>query len=304
MNESAGEQATELLNDVLRVPTKDNLDAADESDGPTHVRPDREGLPRSFRMRHDSHYVDELLAARPATMTPPTPASAAPALALIARRLESLVAHAALIDAHHDAATLVARSVQSEFARVARVARAAVIANEGETLYRRSVPIGQIADEVSQAVAPISRLGGIECEVAVDDSTFQIMADSTLVVHAVVSTLDGLAELLLSHPRRNPVEPRQLAARVSMTVHSAKVRPAVMIDVTCPSMSITERQAERLFDNHEDDYRECAGAGILLAAAARVARAHGGRADVRRQNGGGVTVTFVYPQASGDPRLS
>jgi signal transduction histidine kinase len=130
------------------------------------------------------------------------------------------------------------------------------------------------------------------------------MADSTLVVHAIVSTLDGLAELLLSHPRRNPVEPRQLAARISMTVHSAKVRPAVMIDVTCPSMSITERQAERLFDNHEDDYRENAEAGILLAAAARVARAHGGRADVRRQNGAGVTVTFVYPQASGDPRLS
>ena len=304
MNESAGEQLSELLNDVLQLPTTDALDAADEPDGDTPARPAREGLPRSFRMRHDAHYVDELLsAAPPATMNPSTRTSATSALALIAGRLESLVAHAAIIDAHQDSGTLVARSVQSEFARVARVARAAVIASDGETLYRRSVSIGEIADDVSRAIAAIVRFGGVECEITADDRAFTVMADPTLVVHAIVSTIDALAELL-AHPRRRQTAGRGLVVRISLTAQAAKVRPALIVDVACPSISVSDRQAERLFENQEEDYRESAGAGVLLAAASRVARAHGGRSDVKRHAVAGITITFVYPQAPADSRVA
>jgi K+-sensing histidine kinase KdpD len=304
VNESAGEQLSELINDVLQLPTTDTLDGADESDEPAQGRTTREGLPRSFRMRHDAHYVDELLSAPTAASVTPTRVSATAALALIAGRLESLVAHAAVIDAHQDGATLVARTVQAEFARVARLSRAAVIANDGETLYRGTVSVGEIADDVTRAIAPIARSGCMDCEISVDDRTFTLTADPALVVHAIVATIDALSELMRSHPRRRAVETRQLPARISFTVQSAKVRPALIVDLTCPSVSIAERQAERLFENHEEDYRESAGAGVLLAAAARVARAHGGRADVKRHAVAGVTITFVYPQAPPDPRLA
>jgi signal transduction histidine kinase len=46
-----------------------------------------------------------------------------------------------------------------------------------------------------------------------------------------------------------------------------------------------------------DDYRAAPAAGILLAAAAHVVRAHGGRADVKRHNGIGATIAYVFPQA-------
>ena len=65
MNESAGEQITELLNDDLLLTDTDHLDATDDADEEPPVRTSREGLPRSFRMRHDAHYVDELMSRAP-----------------------------------------------------------------------------------------------------------------------------------------------------------------------------------------------------------------------------------------------
>jgi hypothetical protein len=303
VNESAGEQIAELLNGKPQLPATGNLDSGDESDERTDLRPAREGLPRNFRMRHDAHYVDELLSPRMGpTMTAPTQSGAPAALALIASRLESLVAHNEAIAAHTAGSSLVARSVQAEFARLARVARAAVVANDADTLFRRPVTAGEITDAVALAIAPIVRLGALTADVTVEDRAFTLHADAALVAEAIVWTVDATTELLQAQPRRY-VDLRQPPPRVSVTVQSMKVRPAVIVDVTCSALAVSAPQAERFFENKDEDYRTTPAAGILLAAAAHVARAHGGRSDVKR-NSGCATISFVYPEPLGDTRLA
>jgi hypothetical protein len=303
VNDSAGDEIENLLTDQLQIPPPHALDGADESDERTDVRPAREGLPRSFRMRHDKHYVDELLSPHtpPVVTTPPQP-SGLPALSLIAERLEALVAHADVIGAHSASNSLLAQTVHTEFARLARVARAAVIVQDGETPFRRSVTAGEIADETSAAIAPIARLAGMSGDVTVEDRGFTFHADPLLVVHAIAATVDAVTELLQAQPRRR-VDLRPPGTRVGINVQSTKVRPAVIVDVTCPVLVVSARQAERFFENQEEDYRNAPGAGILLAAAAHVARSHGGRCEVKR-NGAGTSITFVYPQTPSDTRLA
>jgi hypothetical protein len=332
VNESAGDQITELLNDLLLTDT-DNLDATDDADEEPPVRTSREGLPRSFRMRHDAHYVDELMSRTPdgsstverdqpsrqtlEAAPPPdrrdqpvsVPAHAAAsaqsapaaAVSLIAGRLESVVAHAGAIRQHQATSSLIAQSVQAEFARVARLARAAAILQDRETPRRRSLSAREIADMVLTASAPVARMAGVECDVTVDDPAFAILAEAPLVLQSIAGTVDAVVDLLLADPRRPSfVDGRDPAPRISISLQSVRVRPALILDVICPALVIGGRHAERFFDNVVDDYRAAPAAGILLAAAAHVVRVHGGRADVKRHSGIGATIAYVFPQSVAD----
>jgi signal transduction histidine kinase len=70
----------------------------------------------------------------------------------------------------------------------------------------------------------------------------------------------------------------------------------MIIDVFCPTLLVDGTQAGRFFDNAADDYRNAPAAGVLLAAAGHIVRAHGGRADVKRLSASGATITYVFPQ--------
>jgi hypothetical protein len=306
VNESAGEQVTDFLNDDLQLPKTDDDDIDDE----VPARTMREGLPRSFRMRHDAHYVDELMSRTAETpadvadaVASPAQPVPAPALPLIASRLESLVAHAGVIRSQH-AAALMAQSVYTEFARVARLARAGAILQDDEPLVRRTVSAREIADAALLAGGPVARLGGLECDVVVEDPSFTILADSALMLQSIAGTIDALVDLLFADPGRPSfIEDPQSAARISIKLQSVRVRPAIIVEVICPALLLGSRQAERFFDNDPDDFRIVPAAGILLAAAARIVRAHGGRADVQRDGRRGTTVSLVFPQAVGEIRL-
>ena len=162
MNEPAGEQITELLND-------DHLHLTD-ADEETPARPDREGLPPTFRMRHDAHYVDDLMsrAAHDSPATPPdrrdsrtgaepaSPAPIGPALGVIAERLESLITHAGAARPQLTAPSLVAQSVQVEFVRVTRLARAAATLQQHEPPMRVELSGREIVEATSRAAAPVA----------------------------------------------------------------------------------------------------------------------------------------------------
>jgi hypothetical protein len=303
VNETAGEQITEVLND-------DHLHLTD-ADEETPGRPTREGLPQTFRMRHDAHYVDELMS-RPAHDSPspasdrrdtrgaPEPAPPAPigpALGVIADRLESLVSHAGAAGPQLTGPSLVAQSVQVEFVRVTRLARAAATLQHSEPPMRVELSGREIAEAANRAAAPVARLAGLEFDVSADDPAFEILAEPAMVALGIAGTVDAIVDLLLSDPRRQPaMSGRQPAARVCVTLQSVRVRPAIIIDVFCPTLFVSGTHAARFFDNAADDYRAAPAAGVLLAAAAHIVRAHGGRADVKRHNTSGATITYVFPQ--------
>ena len=208
MNESAGDQVAEALGTHLDL-SEEPLDLPDDTIEEPSVARAREGLPRSFRMRHDAHYVDELMSrsadgagherevAAMRTPTPPAPAaerpdpvgygdrsSAAPVLppvGLIADRLESIVAHTNA-SRSQAAASLIDQAVQVELARVTRLARAAAILQSREAPVRESVFAHEIADAVSSAATPVARMAGMEFDVSIDDRVFEIAVEFTAVL--------------------------------------------------------------------------------------------------------------------------
>ena len=317
MNEpAAGEQITEVLNDDLHLSDADTLDGSNDididvdADEEPPARRIREGLPPTFRMRHDAHYVDELMS-RTAHDTPATApervdpravetssvSSAAPALGLIADRLEALVAHQSAARPQFTSPSLIAQSVEVEFLRVTRLARAAAILQHGEPPMRVELSAREIVDSATRAASPVARLAGVEFDITVDDPTFEILAEPALVLLGLAGTIDAVVDMLLSDPRRQPALGGRLPSqRISMSLQTVRVRPAVIIDVFCPTLFVGATHAARFFDNAAEDYRSAPAAGVLLAAAAHLVRAHGGRADVKRHNASGATITYVFPQ--------
>ena len=309
---AASDQITEVLNDDLQLTDADNLDGTDDADEEPPARRTREGLPQTFRMRHDAHYVDELMSRTvhdtPAPATErsdsragveplPPPAAPGPALALIADRLESLVTHQSASRPQFTSPSLIAPSVQVEFLRVTRLARAAATLQHGEPPMRVELAAREIVDAATRAAAPVARLAGVDFDVSVDDAAFEILAEPAMVVLGIAGTVDAVVDMLLSDPRRQPgVDRRQPSARISISLQTVRVRPAIIIDVCCPTLFVGAAHAGRFFDNGPDDYRAAPAAGVLLAAAAHIVRSHGGRADVKRHTASGATITYVFPQ--------
>ena len=312
MNEpAAGEQITEGLNDDLHLSDADNLDGTDDADEDPPARRTREGLPPTFRMRHEAHYVDELMSRTAhdspapaseridsrAVVEPSASPSAGPALGLIADRLESLITHQSAARPPFASPSLIAQSVDIEFLRVTRLARAAATLQHREPPMRVELSGREIVDAASRAASPVARLAGMEFDATVDDPSFEILAEPAMVLLGLAGTIDAVVDMMLSDPRRHPtVGGRHTPARISMSLQTVRVRPAIIIDVFCPALAVSGTQAARLFDNAPDDFRAAPAAGVLLAAAAHVVRAHGGRADVKRLNGTGATITYVFPQ--------
>jgi hypothetical protein len=322
VNESAGEQTSDLLNDSVPPQVPDSLDAADYSDEDPSLKPRREGLPPGFRMRHDKHYVEELMSnpsdragaydlrervprtAAPRESAPDqrpsspvqAPVSQGAALDVIASRMESAVGHAAIARAQQTAPALLAQAVHTEFARIARLARAAAVLHVADLPLRRAVPAGDIAAAVRAACVPVARLGGLDCDVTVDDAAFTIVADRSMAIQSIAGTVDALIDLLLADPRLRRSIDDGAAPRLAVSMQTVKIRPALIVDVICPALAVRGGLAERFFDNRDEDFRETPAAGILLASAGHVAQLHGGRADVKPHSVAGATVTFVFPQ--------
>jgi hypothetical protein len=323
VSESASEDITELSDDS-ELSQAGALDVTEDGDDEP-ARAAREGLPRSFRMRHDAHYVDELMSrteasplesdarAKRAPEPRPRPVGDAPAtpavqtashpgrsIALLAARLESAVAHADVLGSPASS-PLVAASVRVELARVARLARAAAVLDDREPPLRRMLSAREVADAAGTASVPVVRQAGLDCEIAVDDPSFTILGDPDLVQLTIAGTVDAIVDVLTADRRRARVlDGREGVPRVTIALQSVKVRPALIIDVICPALALTEAQADRLFDDQANDPHGASSVAILLPAAARIVKAHGGRADVKRHNGVGTTLTYVFPQSAAE----
>jgi hypothetical protein len=324
VTEPAGEPMTEFLNESLPPPVTDTIDVTDYAEEePPLAAPPREGLPPSFRMRHDKHYVEELMSSpseragaydardRSARIAPretvsdaavpsPSPSrgvsAGAGALELIASRMEFAVAHASLARAPLAGSDLVAQSVQAEFKRIARLARAAAVLNREDPPWRRPAGAGEIAAAAQSAASHVARLSGVDVGVTVDEPGFTIAVERALLIQSIAGTVDALIDLLISDANRQRGIDEDCAPRIDVALHRVKIRPALIVDVACQALPLPAALAARFFDNRDDDYRAAPAAGILLAAAGHVVRLHRGRADVQRHNGRGVTVTYVFPQ--------
>lgn len=317
MNESLGAEHTEILNPRLQLPVPETLDTIDyaESDDESPIKPRREGLPPSFRMRHDKHYVDELISTPTVTQgaaqaTPPRPnppgagvplvddlrtaadavQPSTAAVELIASRLESVVAHGAISRPAGVSTDLITRTLQAELQRVSRFARAVAIRGRQSEPVRRLATAGEIAAALRPACLRVARLNGMNCVVTTDDAGFAVAIERALVVQGIAGTVDALLDL--TQPESTD-ETDGEGARITVSLQAARVRPALIVDVDCPSLAWRPARADRFFDNEDLDFAGAPTAGILLASAAHVVRLHGGRAEVQLQSG--VSIRYVFP---------
>lgn len=319
MNESVEADPTDALKNTLPLPVRETLDIDyPERAGEPPLEPRREGLPPSFRMRHDKHYVEELmsgptitqasaypLSARPSGPTASasqlierrTPAEAhtsAAAVELLARRLEAVVAHDAITREHTASVDLVSRTVQAELQRVSRFARAIAVSTRHREPVRRSVTVAEIAAAVRSACTTVARLNGADFLVTAEDAAFAIPVERALLEHGIAGTVDALLDMMRTVPSNNSPLGTDDGERITVSLRAVRTRPALIVDVECPTLTWRTGAADRFFDNTDQDFAAAPAAGLLLASAAVVVRLHGGRAEVQLQRG--VSVRYVLPQ--------
>ena len=323
LNEFPGADSAEVLNAApATLPVSGSLDDIGypaESDEPS-ITARREGLPPGFRMRHDRHYVEELMstptigpretypsslrssvspgdAAQERRVTPPAPSRPPSAVIdLIAGRLGSIVAHNAVARPRAAAPDLLGRTVHAELERVYRLTRAVAHSACHTEPVRRPVIAGEIATAVRSACARLARLYGMSCVVTADDPGFAVAIERALVIDSITATVDALLELAHGNAGDEESDGNE---RIAVSLQAVKVRPALIVDVECSTLAWPSASADRFFDNGVEDFAGAPAAGTLLAWAAHVVRLHGGRTEV--QVPGGVRVRYVLPQEKPRP---
>jgi len=217
----------------------------------------------------------------PEPIVEPAPAIPASATIDLARRIERAHAQAAIGTSRTTADLL-----DSELAQAGRLARAAAVMLETPRLRRRELSARAVVDQAVTATAVQRRLSGVQLTTTIDDPGFQVPADPALVTQALAGAIDALSAFV--------DEP---GAAITLSVHCVKTRPAMILELAQRVVSVEPELMGQFFDVDSTVHPGGASTAVLLAAAARIVRAHGGRADVRRDDPVGCTLTFVLPQS-------
>jgi hypothetical protein len=188
-----------------------------------------------------------------------------------------------------------------ELAHAGRIAHAAAIMLETPRLRRRELSARAFVEQVVAATVTERRLAGVRLVTSIDDPDFQVPADPILITHALSGAIAVLIALFDDSglmdgggsPSSDP-EGRIL----TLTTHCVKTRPAMIVELAQRAVSVEPDLMSQFFDINSVAHPGGPSAALLLAAAARVIRAHGGRVDARRDDPVGCTITFVLPQST------
>ena len=86
------------------------------------------------------------------------------------------------------------------------------------------------------------------------------------------------------------------ATRVRLSVEGTDLRPALIVRVSQDSVLVDGASAKGFFDYGGEGHPGGAAAALMAACVLRVARLHGGRADVQPLSPRGCTMTLVVPR--------
>jgi len=263
----------------------------------------RQGLPPGYRMRHDAHYVDELNSRhRPPEAAPPAghpnadAALGAPALAFptsipvtfalrdMSQELEGVASCFNLVAAK---ARPLRERMGLSLARVGvernmRAFQALRMLLEDPPPEPSLVSLTGIVDQTVKSFDEELRLTGARISLDAPDTSVRVTADArmlSLAVQACVGTLVSLVEA------SNAAEGIHISVRSADGLASCEMRQ--------DAYRLSADQFSRLTDLEWSERPGGIPAGIGLAAAARIAQAHGGGLDARRSDGGGCVLTLT-----------
>jgi signal transduction histidine kinase len=167
--------------------------------------------------------------------------------------------------------------------------RGKTLSTSMEALWRTAPAVADVdaravIEPVIAALRPEARRRNVTLDVSFE-SAGRLAVDAGLLSTAVAGLLHGA--LALAVPGR----------RVSVNLQSTAVRPALIVEVSVEGAAIDGEAEGRFFDADWKAHPSGAAGAVMLAAAARVARLHGGRVDVRA-TATGAAVTFVLPRSA------
>lgn len=220
------------------------------------ARPEREGLPSSYRMRADAHYVDQLASRRerPETTRHQPPSALATAdssgaadrdrrsdrvMSQVSEEIATIASAASMLAAETSplARRVGLELVRAQAWRAAWLLKASMIVDGRHSGTVRPTPIGSMLEQLRQGLAPECRLAGVALHVQASDANAMVAVDVPLlsagVTGAVLATLGLMGEA------------DGAAVRVSFEVSGHDVRS---VEVTQDLVSVPAAAGLRLFD--------------------------------------------------------
>ena len=264
--------------------------ASSQSPSLDKPRPVRQGLPSGYRMRHDAHYVDELESRRrPSDANGPAlafPTSIPVTFALrdMSQELEGVASCFSLVAAK---SRPLRERMGLSLARVGvdrnmRAFQALRMLLEDPPPERVPTSLTAILERTIGSFDEELRLTGMRMALDAPETPIRVTADArmlSLAMQACVGTLVSLVEA------SNIAEAIHITARVSDGIASCEMRQ--------DAYRLSADQFSRLADLEWSDRPGGIPAGIGLAAAARIAQAHGGSLDARRTESGGCVLILT-----------
>ncbi len=254
----------------------------------TARRQEREGLPPTYRMRADAHYVDQLTSRRNdriATdmMRPPLPDASdttgqdAPGrdrvpVQLIAKLSEGLgaIASASALLAG-DASPLARRAsvdvIRAEAWRASWLVAAHAVLDGGTRHQAGPRQVGGLLEQVRQGFAPECRLGAATLQIAAPDWNTSVSVDAAVLVTGITGAVIATFGLL----------GRLEGAIVTITV-DASAGELRSIDVAQEDVALPASASHRFFDHGWGEHPGGWIAGVGAAVARAAAQQHGGSA--------------------------
>ncbi|MEO8483142.1 MAG: hypothetical protein ABI634_13090 [Acidobacteriota bacterium] len=265
------------------VPEKFPQDLTDvPQQGTSHAKPEREGLPPGYRMRADSHYVDQLSSRQrlERSASPVTESEEAMQAEARERRHEKLLAQvgdeiAAIAAAANlltpDGSALARRLsvdlIRAQAWRASWMLRAHSLLDGGTRAQSKLRPLSALLEQIRQGLTPECRLAGVSLQIQATDWNGSVSVDEASILAgvsgAVMATLG-----ILGHAEGAIV-------RVAVDASGTDLRT---IDVAQDEVTASPSWAQRCFDAAWTDRPGGFMAAIGALSARAAAQQHGGSA--------------------------
>ncbi len=300
-------------------------DASSDSDLEAETDPDadasasarvREGLPPSYRMRAERHYVEALVdralgtsapaaaaAAPPAPVTPaaamnhvPEPVVSASPAAIAAAATSLADAFDAIQAALRDLPTRgrpLRDRVTIELAR-AEATRGRWLADAAVVLQTEPLPALDELDlvallaQVYDAFGPENRLSGGAAAAPIPEGSCRVFGDERLLSTALGALLAAV---------RAVIEDRGDARKVSVALGPRREAASRTLEIAQTAVRLPVSAYARFFDADWPEHPAGPSGALLLAAAKKIALAHGGGLEIGGVEGGGCRLVLSLPSA-------
>ena len=142
-----------------------------------------------------------------------------------------------------------------------------------------------IIDKDPARIRPEARLRNVVLDVAVSDAGYRIPADPRLLAIAFECMAHCILLLCTGE-----------MSKLRIAVEGARVRPALIVEVSQNIASIDVHGSRRFFDRDFGEHPSGQPGALMAACLARIARLHGGRAGLRAIAPRGCALTLVVPR--------